>query len=169
MSKIISYSGQTSCTPAKVVEFPALIKSGQKPIRYWADGGLIYCIDPNKPDGKPSWGQPLDILRRVAMTIKLFVADMRKTPGDYHVTEQVLWNFFNRFKQEVFDEALLQDEKGGNVIENTNKAWAQTKKELGQELLVEASKRPVKSLRVRHAVSRARPSQSVCLSWLTLS
>jgi len=148
MSKIISYAGQKSHTPAKVVEFPALIKSGQKPIRYWAEGGLIYCVDPNKPDGKPSWGQPLDILRRVAASIKLFVTDMRKTPGDYHVTEQVLWNFFNRFKQEVFDEALLQDEKGGNIIKNTNEAWTQTKKELGKELLVEASKREKKSSQI---------------------
>ena len=140
MGKIISYAGQANRSLANVVEQPPILKSGQKPLKWWADGGLVYCIDPNRPDRKPSYSQPLDALRRVVAGIKLFLADMHNSPGDYVVDKAVLATFFNEFKYKVFDVALLRDEQGGNVIQKTAEEFARSKRETMRQQEIDAAK-----------------------------
>ena len=137
---ILSYSGQKNRTQANVVEQPAFLKSGLKPLKWWAEGGLIYCIDPNQPDKKPTFSQPLDALKRVAMGIKIFIADIDEKPQDYVVTRAVLANFFNDFKSKVFDVALEQDAQGGGFIEKTAKEFAAAKREINRQKAIEAEK-----------------------------
>jgi len=140
MSKIISYGGQKHHTQNNVVEQPAFLNSDQKPLKWWADGGLVYCINPNQPDRKPTYLQPLSALRRVAMGIKIFMADMKEKPNDYAVTQAVLANFFNEFKLKVFDVALEQDAQNGGFIEQTNKEYAVAKKEMMKQQAIEKAK-----------------------------
>jgi hypothetical protein len=140
MAQILSYAGQTHRTQNNVVEQPAFLRSDQKPLKWWAHGGLVYCINPNKPDTKPSYMQPLDALKRVAALIKIFIADLRKTPGDYAVTEAILANFFCEFKLKVYDVACEQDAQAGGMIEKTNIAFAEAKKEMQKEQAIEAAK-----------------------------
>jgi hypothetical protein len=130
MGSIISYSGQKHHTVNNVVEMPAFLRSDQKPLKWWAEGGLIYCINPNKPDKKPSYSQPVDALRRVAAGVKVFLADLHNKPGDYAINKAILANFFNDFKSKVFDVALEQDAQGGGLIERTAKEYAVAKKEM---------------------------------------
>ena len=117
-----------------------MIKSGQKPLKYWAEGGLIMCADPNKPDSKPSYGHPQEVLLRVAQALKLFLRDMEKNPKDYHVTKTVIWNFLNEFRTKVYDVACLQDEQGGGLIRKTDKELKEAKKEWRKEMAIEAEK-----------------------------
>jgi hypothetical protein len=137
---ILSYSGQGHRTQSNIVEQPAFIKQGQKPLKWWAERGLIYCIDPNKPDQKPSYSQPLDALRRVATGIKIFIKDIDQNPQDYLVSRAVLANFFNDFKTKVFDVALEQDAKNGNFIERTRDEYEKSKVEAAKAAQIEAAK-----------------------------
>ena len=138
---IISYSGQRHRTQNNVVEQPAFLRSDQKPLKWWAQGGLVYCIDPNQPNDKPKWSQPLDALRRVAAGIKIFLKDITESPKDYVVTRAVLADFFNNFKSKVYDIAVLQDEQGGNFITRTKQEYEIAKQEMIKEERIEAAKR----------------------------
>jgi hypothetical protein len=140
MGTIISYSGQKHKTQNLVVELPAFLRSDQKPLKWWAEGGLVYCINPNKPDKKPTFSQPVDALRRVAAGVKVFLADLHNKPGDYAINHAVLASFFNDFKSKVFDVALEQDAQGGGLIERTAKEFAVAKKEMERERQIERAK-----------------------------
>ena len=137
---ILSYAGQVNRTQSNVVEQPPFLNSNQKPLKWWAQDGLIYCIDPNRPNRKPTYSQPLDALRRVAMGIKIFLADITEKPKDYVVTRSVLANFFNDFKMKVFDVALEQDAKNGDIIARTRDEYEREKRKQQKEMQIEAAK-----------------------------
>jgi hypothetical protein len=122
--------------------------SNQKPLEWFAEGGLVYCINPNKPDKKPTYLQPLDALSRVAKTIKIFITDMHEKPKDYAVTQAVLANFFNEFKTKVFDIALEQDAQAGNMIAKTNQEYVIAKQEMMREQAIAEAKAAEKKPRV---------------------
>jgi hypothetical protein len=100
----------------KVVKFPAVMKSRQKPLEWWAEGGLVYCNNPNKPDKKPSSLFPTEALQQVRSVVITLLKDMKQYPNDYHVTVSVLKDFFDRFVREVHDEALRQDEEADDSV-----------------------------------------------------
>jgi len=142
---ILSYAGQTHRSQSNVVEQPPFLRSDMKPLKWWAENVLVYCIDPNKPNNKPSYSQPLDALRRVATGIKIFIRDLDQDPTAYVVTRSVLANFFNDFKQKVFDVALEQDAKNGSFIEKTQKEYQIAKQEWELEQQAEAAKQAAKT------------------------
>ena len=148
MPSIISYSGQVNRTQNNVVEQPAFLRSDQKPLKWWAQDGLIYCINPNLPNKKPTYSQPLDALRRVAKGIKIFLKDITEKPQDYVVTRAVLATFFNDFKTKVFDEALRQDERNGNVIERTREEYERAKRKAAKEAKMEAERYESKKTKI---------------------
>jgi hypothetical protein len=114
---------------SKVVKFPALIKSNQKPLEWWAQGGLVWCSDPNKKDGKPVSAFPTEALMRVRSVIIPFLRAMKNHPNDYHVQVTVLKDFFNRFVSDVHDEALRQDEAVGDPVRSLCHQYGQGKAE----------------------------------------
>lgn len=134
---IISYSGQRNKTERKVVKQPGFLLSNQKELEWWAEGGLVYCFNPNKEEKGRTYLQPLEALQRVATLIKLFVADCKEKPEDYAVKQGVMATFFNDFKTKVFDEALRQDEENGNAIRNFNRDYAEAKQEMRREIAIE--------------------------------
>jgi hypothetical protein len=101
---------------SKVVRFPAVIKSNQKPLEWWAQDGLVWCSNPNKKDGKPSSAFPTEALMRVRDVIIPFLRAMKNRPNDYHVQVRALQDFFNDFVKNVHDEALRQDEAAGDPV-----------------------------------------------------
>ena len=108
----------------------------------------MYCINPNQPDRKPTYMQPLDALRRVARAIKIFMKDMHNKPKDYVITKAVLATFFNDFKTKVFDVALEQDAKAGDMIAKTNKEYIIAKNEMMREQAIAEAKAAEKKPRV---------------------
>ena len=140
MNSIISYSGQRNRSQVNVVEQPPFIKPGQKPLKWWAERGLIYCINPNKPDQLPSYSQPLDALQRVAEGIKTYMRDIQQNPTDYVITQAAMAAFFNDFKTKVFDVALEQDANNGNFIVKTRQDYERNKKEQIRQAQIEAAK-----------------------------
>ena len=140
MPSIISYAGQTRRSQNNIVEQPPFLRSDQKPLKWWAEGGLVYCIDPNRPDKKPTYSQPEDALARVAQGIKIYIKDIRQNPKDYVVTQAILANFFNDFKTKVFDVALEQDAQSGGLIEEMGKEYKRNKEIAAKEAQEEAAR-----------------------------
>jgi hypothetical protein len=128
-----SFTGQTNCSPHKVVSLPPFLKSTQLPFKWWAEGGLIWCADPNKPDQKPTYAQPQDALLRVSTGIKVWLPDIKEHPNHYVVTIQQVADFFDRFVKDVYYEALRQDENAGNIVANYRKDY-----EIGKQAKVRA-------------------------------
>jgi len=155
---ILSYPGQTHRTQLNVVEQPAFLRSDQKPLRWWAQGGLIYCIDPNQPNKKPTYSQPLDALRRVAYGIKIFMSDLRQNPQDYVITQQALANFFSDFKQKVFDVALEQDAQNGSFIERSRIEYTRSKEEAEKQARIEEAAAKDKKPKIFLAPKASRSS-----------
>jgi len=148
MPPIISYGGQKNRTQANVVEQPAFLRSDQKPLKWWAQNGLIYCVDPNRPNRPPTYSQPLDALQRVATGIKIYIKDIDEHPNDYCVTRAVLSSFFNDFKTKVFDVALEQDAQNGSLIHNTRKDYERQKQTIIRETQEEAHREHEKRTKI---------------------
>jgi hypothetical protein len=158
MPPIISYAGQTNRTQVNVVEQPPFLRSDQKPLKWWAEGGLVYCIDPNRPDKKPTYLQPVEALQRVATGIKIYVKDVKQNPKDYVVTQAMLATFFNDFKIKVFDVALEQDAAGGDLISKMSEEYHRNKKIAMREAQAEAVKAHEKRTKIFISPKAAEPS-----------
>ncbi len=92
-TRVTSFRGG-KCTGPKVVELPPFIKPGQQPMKFWAEDGLIYCMDPNNNVKPLQFSQPLDILQRVVALLKIVLADYRQNPSDYIVKLPEIQSFF---------------------------------------------------------------------------
>lgn len=103
-----------SCNAPDVVLFPALLKSKQMPLKWWADGGLVYCENPNR-NGAISSMFPTDALKQVTALLTPILADVKEHPSDYNVHIGTIRTFFNDFVAKVVYKAFAQDEAGGNV------------------------------------------------------
>jgi hypothetical protein len=154
MTSIISYTGQIHRTQNNVVEMPAFIQPGQKPIKCWAEGGLVHSIDPNQPNKKPSYSQPIDALNRAAYLCKVVLRNMRNTSElEYNVTRAAVADFFNNFNAKVVQVALEQDARYGGFIEKTNAEYRRNRAIALNEAKIEAAKQAEKAKKSKIFVS----------------
>jgi hypothetical protein len=96
----------SDCRTCKVLRFPALFKTGYKPLKVWAEGGLVWFEDENKE--RTNWLSPIEALERLVTLVTDYRPSMLELPHQFQIDKSVLLRFVDDFKENVYEEALKQ-------------------------------------------------------------
>jgi hypothetical protein len=102
----MTFTSNISPRQNDVLEFPAFLKSGFKPLKVWAERGMVCFDDDNKES--LDYLDPSEALQRVVTLITSYSKANAATMKEFKVNRSVLLRFADDFKEKVYEKALSQ-------------------------------------------------------------